>query len=116
MRMTTLRQYLFPVIITVFLFVLTSYVYFQAHDFILGPVLTISSPINGSSTTEELVVVEGTALNISNITLNDRSIVTNESGQFREQLLLAYGYNIITIEARDRFNRVVKETIELVHN
>ena len=93
--------------------VILSYVFVKSRDFIEGPVIIVHSPDSGE-TFESLVQITGEARHISNITLNDRKIFIDEEGLFSEQLLLFEGYNIITIEASDRFKRTVRETIELV--
>lgn len=93
--------------------VILSYVWVKSRDFLEGPVIIIHSPDSGE-TFESLIDITGEARHISNITLNDRKIFVDEKGLFSEQLLLSEGYNIITIEAGDRFKRTVRETIELV--
>jgi len=97
----------------VVLIVILSYVWVRSSDFIEGPVIIIHTPPSGE-TTESLIQITGEAKRISNITLNDRKIFIDEEGHFKEQLLLSKGYNIITIEAEDRFKRAVRKTIELV--
>lgn len=95
--------------------VISGYVYFQSYNFIEGPVISINTPINGSSVDESLVEIEGEAKNISYITLNDRQIFTDEEGFFKEKLLLSYGYNLVTIAAKDRFGRDTTEVLEIIY-
>ena len=99
----------------VLLVVVFGYTLFQARHLIRGPVVTIHTPQNGSTVSEPLLVIEGTTQNISFIDLNDRQIFVDEEGQFSEKLLLAYGYTIMTIRARDKFNRETTKTIELIY-
>ena len=47
--------------------------------------------------------------------MNDRQMFTDEEGEFSEKLLLSYGYNIITVKAKDRFGRETKKTLELIY-
>jgi hypothetical protein len=91
------------------------YSFFQARDFIRGPYLVIDEPQNGSLVEHPLVTVNGKALNISSLSLNGRSIAVDEDGNFNETLVLARGYTIMTLEARDRFGRVETKTLELIH-
>lgn len=77
--------------------------------------VSITAPLNGSSVNSSFIEIEGKALNISYITLNDRQIFTNEEGIFKEKLLLSYGYNVITISAKDRFGRNTKEILEIIY-
>ena len=86
-----------------------SYVWVKSSDFIEGPVIIIHAPLSGE-TSESLILIEGEARHINNITLNDRKIFVDEEGLFSEQLLLSVGYNIINIEVGDRFKRTVRKT------
>ncbi len=92
------------------------YTSFQMRNLVTGPVITIFEPQNGAMLTSSSVEVYGTTENISSINLNDRQIFVDESGVFREKLLLSPGYNIITLRAEDKFGRKTKEILELVYN
>ena len=92
------------------------YTYFQTKNIIIGPVIIITSPHNGSTLETPVIDVIGMTKNISHITLNDRKIFVDEGGSFSEKLLLSPGYNIITIQAEDKFGRKTKKVLELVVN
>lgn len=92
------------------------YTYFQMQNLIVGPVITVSEPQNGTTLTSSQIKVIGNTKNISSINLNDRQIFIDESGVFKEKLLLSPGYNIITLKAKDKFNRETEKVIELVYN
>jgi len=55
------------------------------------------------------VIIEGTARNISSLTLNGNTIAVNQENAFSELLLLSPGFNIIEIAAQDRFDRIETE-------
>jgi hypothetical protein len=101
--------------IVFFAIVIFSYAIFQARNIILGPIIEINSPENGISVNKSLVEIVGKARNISHISMNDNQIFTDDKGVFREKLLLSYGYNIITIRVRDRFDREVTKKLELIY-
>ena len=94
---------------------LVVYAYFQSREYLRGPVLTIEEPLNGSMSTTSLVVLFGRANNISFLTLNGKQIFTDEQGRFKESLLLQEGYNIMILEAKDRFGHSVEKRLELVY-
>ena len=96
-------------------FCLIVYSYSQSREYLRGPVLTIEEPLNGSSSTTSLVALVGHARNISFLTLNGRQIFTDEQGRFKESLLLQNGYNIMTLEAKDRFGHTMEKRLELVY-
>mgnify|MGYP000179512293 CR=1 FL=1 len=110
-----LNTYLKIVGIILFVVAIFGYAFFQARNIITGPTIKISSPENGSSLEESLVGIKGVAKNISRISMNGSQIFTDDKGIFSEKLLLSYGYNIITIKAKDRFGRDTKETLELIY-
>lgn len=91
------------------------YAGFKAKDLVLGPQLAITSPIDGAVMDQSLVEITGTVKNISFLRLNDNKIFADEHGVFREKLLLSYGYNIISVEADDRFGRSIQKTIRLIY-
>ncbi len=91
------------------------YAYLQSREFLQGPVLTMQSPENGALATTSFMVLQGTARNVSFLTLNGRQIFTDEQGRFREPLLLSEGYNIMLLEAKDRFGHTDARRLELVY-
>ena len=102
-------------IISVFVLVILGYSIFQAQKIVHGPEITINSPISGSTIKDESVDITGVARNISEISLNDRSIFIDESGKFSEKLMLYPGYNIIKLKAQDKFGAKTEKNIELVY-
>ena len=90
------------------------YAYNQSKNFLRGPQVTIINPLDGERFYNPLITIEGTALNISKLELNGMQIYIDERGHFKEELLLQDGYNIITIQAYDKFKRDIIETREVV--
>ena len=95
--------------------VIGGYGTFRARTFAEGPVINVSEPKNGSFVADSLVTVSGTAKNISFLNLNGAQIFTDEAGKFTEKILLSYGYNIITLEEKDRFGRKAETSLQIMH-
>jgi len=114
MRYQDGKTFIKIIIVTLVVAAIAGYSYFQARNLINGPEITIESPANGATLTDQRVTITGTAKNISYISLNDRQIFVDNDGVFREDLLLGEGYNIWKLEAKDKFGRVVSKNIELV--
>ena len=89
---------------------------YKAKAFLEGPSITIESPLNGQGVEESFTEIIGKTSNISTLFLNGRQIFTDKEGRFREDLLLAEGYNIIEVSGADKFGRATKEKLELVFN
>lgn len=90
------------------------YAYYQTKNLLSGPLIEITSPQNGKTFIEPLIEIVGVAKNSSRITLNDRPILIDEAGNFKEKLLLSEGYNIIDFKAEDRFGEKINKTLEVV--
>lgn len=78
---------------------------FEARRLIAGPEISILSPLDGSSTSTNMVLISGIAQNISFLTINDSPAFTDEAGHFSETLSPPPGYAIFTVAATDRFGR-----------
>lgn len=107
-------------ILTMILFILGAaglffYAYTQSKDFLRGPIITITEPQTGSQITTSFITIVGTAQNASFITLNNRQIFTDEHNRFKEPMLLQDGYNIIAIDAKDRFGHTNRKLLELIY-
>ena len=100
----------FVIIISI---LILGYGFFQARNLINGPEITITTPKNGDNLLDPLVVISGSAVNITRITLNDRQIFVDKQGRFSEKLLVPPGYTIIKVAAQDKFGRVTQKLIEL---
>jgi len=94
--------------------VIFGYTTFQANKIIRGPVIDIEFPRNGSTFNSTLIEISGKAKNIAYINLNDRKIFTDKEGYFSEELLLSPGYNIIKLDAKDKFGSYTEEHLKLV--
>jgi hypothetical protein len=104
--------------LSIFLVVLivVGYTIFNFRVFIAGPQIIFKSPANGSLAEKNLVEISGVAKNISSISMNDRQIFVNEFGDFKENILLHPGYNVVTVKASDKFNRKAENKLEIVYN
>jgi len=95
--------------------IIFGYALYKAENLITGPELQISNPQNGTTVNQSLVEITGTTNNVNDIQMNDGKIFVDEDGNFKEKLLLTYGYNIIKFSAKDRFGRATEKTLELVY-
>jgi len=94
--------------------IIAGYSYFRTQDYINGPQVAIALPQNIQTVHDPLFKIEGQTKNIADITLDDRKIFTDKKGTFIEEILIHPGYNIIIIEAKDKFNKIIKKRIEVV--
>lgn len=98
----------------IFLGIIVGYSLYQTRDYQAGPRVTIETPEDGATTTEPLITVNGTAERIAFLSMNGRQIFTDRDGNFTEKLPLTAGYNIITVSARDTFDREVQAQARVI--
>ena len=93
--------------------VVIGYSYFALGDFVRGPRIIISSPETGFSTTTPVITIVGRAIHINTLTVNGDATPLDLEGNFSSRLILAPGYNIIKVTAKDRYERTVEKEIEI---
>lgn len=109
-----LRTLLKFIALSVTLLAVLGYITFQARYLIIGPVLTLTSDAE-TVQNERIIEIAGTASNVTDISLNGRPIYTDESGVFKEPLVLENGYTIMTLRAHDRYGRETVITRSFVY-
>jgi hypothetical protein len=107
----TLKRVIFGIF---FLFIL-GYGFFRSYDLIFGIEIKNVNIIDGGSVNESSINITGNAKNAVNLSLNGRDISINQAGEFSETIALLPGYNIITIEAIDKFGYVDEENYKLMY-
>lgn len=103
------------IITIVFIVFIMFYAYNRSENLLFGPQITIKTPINGQVIQSDLVNISGIIKNATEIRLNDRKIYTDENGNFQEEILLSYGYNVIELTAVDRFGKEKEKILQLVY-
>lgn len=93
--------------------IVVGYSIFVLEGFIRGPQIELATPKTGFSTTTPVITVSGQALRTSVLTLNDSPLPLDLEGNFNERIILALGYNIISVKAEDRYKRSKEERLEI---
>lgn len=101
-------------IISLVVLLIIGYSFFQAQKLLTGPVIDIYTPQNGATYNQTLIEIEGRAINTAHLNMNGRKIFTDKEGYFKEKLLLSPGYNIIRLDAVDKFKKYTEKTLELI--
>jgi len=109
------KKLLKTIIISVILLLLFGYTAYEIQKLVFGPRIVVLSPKNGTLLSDPVTEISGVAKNINNISLNDRKIFVDEQGNFKENVLLSYGYNAFAIKANDKFGRNTEKIIEVIY-
>ncbi len=105
-------------IISLSILFLIGYGVFNSRFLIKGPEITISGlDETGKSIKTESrdFSLKGTAVHSSYITINDRPISVDQTGNFNEKLLLSNGVSIIDVYARDKFGKEIRKKVDVVY-
>jgi hypothetical protein len=103
------------VIISIILLCIFGYTAYEIQQVAFGPQITVAYPKNGSLLSNSLLEITGTTKSINDISMDDRKIFIDEKGNFKEKILLSYGYNAITIKVSDKFGKNTEKIIEVVY-
>lgn len=95
-----------------FLLGILGYIGYQIYQFQSPPEITISSPEENLTVTEEVIEVLGTTDTNSTLFVNDQPVDIDSDGTFRYQVNLNPGVNLITILAKK--NNSTQESVETI--
>lgn len=109
------RKILTNSLIGIFVLFVLVYTGFEIKKYATGPKLLITNPENGIVLSSSLLEIQGTAINVKQVTINDQPVFMDEQGNFKEKTLLSYGYNVIKIEGVDKFGRQTRKDLELIY-
>ena len=100
--------------IVLFVALALSYTTYQLRGILHGPKIEISYPTNGALLYDDHITFKGASTDIASLFLNGHQIFTDQAGNFSEGMLLLRGYNVLEVQAVDKFNRVTTKHIEVV--
>jgi hypothetical protein len=100
--------------LSVFFTFIVIYSLWRSSELLFGIKIKNVNIVDGSTYTEETVQVSGKAKNAIKLTLNGREISIDRSGNFEETVALFSGYNIITLEAKDKFGSMDKKVFKVL--
>lgn len=99
----------------VFFFLVAGYAAYELVGLVRRPKLAIFDLEPGRLVRNELLNIRGRASGLVKLTINGDALTVTQDGDFGVKLLLAPGYNIITLAGADRFGRTIEERLPLVY-
>ena len=82
-----------------------SYSYYKTRGLLWGVKLTVLGIENGETLSNASMELSGEASRAIFLSVNGREIFIDQDANFKDSLILLPGYNIITIQARDKFGK-----------
>ncbi len=113
---TDFKKILKFVVLSIFFIFIIIYAFFRSRELIFGVKIKNVSLENGKTYTESVQNVTGIAKNAVKLSLNGREISIDKDGNFNESIALLSGYNIISIEAEDKFGHKDEEDYQLMYS
>ena len=93
---------------------IVAYALWRSFAYARGPRITLSEPANYASVTSTTTHVIGRVERANTITLNGKAITIDEQGNFDETIIVFPGTNILTLVARDQFERSIETQVQIV--
>jgi hypothetical protein len=97
-----------------FLFIVV-FAFFRSKDLILGVKIKNINIFDGEKVMDSILKINGNAKNAKTLTLNGRSILIDQKGNFDETIVLFSGYNVINIKAQDKFGHIDEKNYKIMH-
>jgi len=99
---------------TIVVAVIVIYAIYRSLPYVSGPSIKVFQPLSGSTIASTTMTLIGRADRVSSLTMNGNPIQVDESGNFKETLIVFPGVNIISFDATDRFKRNAHLEIEIL--
>jgi len=100
--------------IIIFFSLVLLYVGYRVAPLLRGPIITITYPPSGIAVDEPMLEVTGITKKTTKLTMNSREITIDDEGKFIDRLLLVPGYNILVVDATDKFGKSRQRVLEVI--
>lgn len=94
-------------IVLLFLFIVI-YAHSRTAFLSQGVSLSVENLEDGQTIPSRVLTLEGSAKRAVMLTINNREVLIDEKGGFKDTIILYPGINILTIEAKDKFDNYKK--------
>ncbi len=90
------------------------YISWSIYQTFEPPTIAFDKPFEDSKTTESAINVSGSSTPGAQLWFNDKLVIVDEAGHFKQEILLASGLNIVTIRAKTKHSRSYERTVQIV--
>src|SRR3989338_7847527 len=101
--------------LSVFFILILLYAGLRSKDLVLGVKIKNVNLKDRATIIESTIKIEGNARNATSLMLDGREISIDELGNFSETIALLPGYNILSLEAEDRFGNKDEKNYKLIY-
>lgn len=100
-------------VFSLFIVVILGFAFSRAQGILQGPKIVLHEEKLYQSITDGFITLEGRVYRNAHFEINGRTVAPEQNGNFSERLYLSPGHTIMTIQARDRFQRSTEEIISI---
>lgn len=93
------------IVFILFLILVVFYFYRQINFLIKPPFLEITQPSTDITVKQEIFEIIGKTNPSAYLTVNDKKVYIDKQGDFKTEIELSQGVNIIRIQAKNRFDK-----------
>ena len=93
---------------------LCGFVAMKIYPLVHGPAINLGTLSDGASVADPMIRIAGKALYTKDLAVNGNPLPLSPDGSFDDKLVLNPGYNVISLQARDRFGKVSNHDYEIV--
>lgn len=114
-RTTNIKNYIKIIsLFGLFAFII-SYSVMKTLPLLRGVELSLTGIKDGGTVSSNMLALAGRALHAKHLRINGHEILINEKSEFSENIFLLPGYNIVTVDAEDRFDKKLNRSYQILY-
>jgi hypothetical protein len=98
----------------IFVLLVIGFIAYNLYPLIHGPAIAVNDLTNGQVLHQSVLSLVGTAKFTRDLRINGTPVTFNVQGDFAEDLVLAPGYNTVTISGTDKYGTVRSHSYAIV--
>lgn len=91
-----------------------AYIFYQLSSFSDAPTVALAQPVSDAEINQSDLVVLGTVTGGATLTINGQEVLVDEQGNFRENIVLQNGDNVIEVRAKNKLGKTTVVTRHVV--
>ena len=115
-RGITAKKLLKFISLTLLFVIILFYGLWRGRDLLFGINLEIYGIQNNETATSSVIELSGNAYHAISITVDGRIVSIEQDGQWHDTIALLDGYNIVSISAKDKFDRTITKVFTVNYN
>ncbi len=94
--------------------VIIVYAFFRSYDLLFGVKIKNVNLADGAKMENNILNITGNAKNAVHLLLDGREVSVDQDGNWNETIALLSGYNVVSVEAKDKFGESDEKIYKLI--